>query len=312
MNLGGDVNTRGADRTPFLAADGVSLYFASDGHGGFGSSDIFVTRRLDSTWRKWSKPENLGKPINTEGWDGFFTIPASGDYAYLVSAQNSLGSADIYRVRLRETSRPRPVVLVSGRVLDAKTREPLAAQITYEIPGKSGGGGSARTDPSTGSYKLTLPAGERYTFTAEAAGYTTARDNIDLSKVDEYRETTRDFLLKGGKKPDANLDDILFPTGSVDLSASARRELDQVVAFMKGNPSTSLEIAGYTDDVGEEATNQELSEKRASAVAEYLKSRGIEESRLSVRAYGEQQPVASNDTPAGRSRNRRVSFTKRF
>jgi len=111
-NLGRDVNTPGHEITPYLAADGVTLYFSSDGRGGLGGHDIFVTRRLDESWQRWSEPENLGPRINTAGFDAYFIAPAGDEYAYLASSTDAIGSVDIFRVLLREP-RPEPVVVAA-------------------------------------------------------------------------------------------------------------------------------------------------------------------------------------------------------
>ncbi|HVZ41429.1 MAG TPA: OmpA family protein [Candidatus Kapabacteria bacterium] len=311
LNLGPDVNTRGADRTPFLAADGVTLYFASDGRGGYGSSDIFVTRRLDSTWQHWSAPENLGPPINSEAWDGFFTIPASGDYAYLVSAKNSFGEADIFRVLLPERMRPHPVVLLSGHVYDAATKKPLDATITYEGSGPGGRGGTARTDPATGAYRVTLPAGAKYSFTATSDGYRPDHTSVDLSKTATYQETTHDFYLKPGPRPvaDEPIGPIEFVTGSTQVSSTAASTLERIATKLKADASVQAEVAGHTDNVGDESANQALSERRAEAVAAYLRKFGVPTDQITTRGYGESQPIESNDTEAGRRKNRRVVVT---
>ncbi len=309
MNLGPDVNTPEFDRTPFLAADGVTLYFSSDGHGGFGSSDIFVTRRLDSTWQRWSKPENLGRPINTEGWDGFFTVPAAGDYAYLVSSQNSHGSADIFRVKLNAALRPNAVGLVSGRVLDARTRKPIAADIFYQGRTERSNDGTARSNPGSGEYKVTLPVGERYTFSAQAQGYVPKSATVDLSTVRDYREITQDFLLvPGGEMAPVRLDAIFFETASAELRAESTDELNRLVQMLQENPSARAEIAGHTDNVGTASSNRELSQARAQSVVDYLVRQGIEPERLRARGYGKSRPVASNGNDAGRQQNRRVEF----
>ena len=85
MNLGTTVNTASKDHCPFLASDGKTLFFSSNGFPGYGHLDIFVSKRLDDSWQNWTEPENLGALINTDGPDGFFTIPASGNYAYFCS-----------------------------------------------------------------------------------------------------------------------------------------------------------------------------------------------------------------------------------
>ena len=106
MNLGSDVNTAAHDYSPFLTADCKTLYYSTSGISGFGKGDIFVTRRLDDTWQRWSEPVNMGQPINSSGSDFWFTIPASGDYAYFVSDNGSVGKNDIFRILLPDTLRP--------------------------------------------------------------------------------------------------------------------------------------------------------------------------------------------------------------
>jgi len=89
-NLGKNINTKGAENSPFLASDGVTIYFSTNGLPGYGKNDIFLSRRLDDSWTNWSEPENLGPSVNTPDFDAYFSIPASGDFAYLVSGENSL------------------------------------------------------------------------------------------------------------------------------------------------------------------------------------------------------------------------------
>lgn len=100
MDLGETINTKYSETTPFLSADGKTLYFSSDRPGGQGSQDIYLTRRLDDTWQNWRKPQNLGSPINTEEYDAYYSIAAKGDYAYFMSGKGSLGKKDIFRLAL--------------------------------------------------------------------------------------------------------------------------------------------------------------------------------------------------------------------
>jgi len=101
LNLGPVINTAGDDDAPFLAPDGVTLYFNSNGHGGFGDHDVFVSTRLDDSWQNWSEPVNLGHPINTPGYDFDFVITADGSYAYWGSESGSYGNNDIFRLPLK-------------------------------------------------------------------------------------------------------------------------------------------------------------------------------------------------------------------
>lgn len=110
-NLGPQINTVGAEGSVFLAADGRTLYFSSTGHQGYGSYDMFMTKRLDNSWTKWSKPLNLGPRINSTEMDIYYTIPASGDYAYFSSGRTMFGLNDLYRIKLPPEARPEPVNL---------------------------------------------------------------------------------------------------------------------------------------------------------------------------------------------------------
>jgi len=105
-NLGSTVNTVYQETTPKLAADNVTLFFSSNGHEGYGGRDIFVTERLDDTWRNWSQPKNLGRKVNTKGVELSYFVPPTGDFAYLVSTQNSDGYGDLKRIPIRPSERP--------------------------------------------------------------------------------------------------------------------------------------------------------------------------------------------------------------
>jgi len=94
-NLGATVNTRGFEISPFLSEDGKTLFFASDGHSGYGGADIFMSRRLYESWVIWSKPINLGKEINSDGFDAYLSLYKNYE-AYFVSTREN-DFADIYR-----------------------------------------------------------------------------------------------------------------------------------------------------------------------------------------------------------------------
>lgn len=309
-NLGPAVNTESDEVTPFLASDGTSLYFASDGRGGYGAFDIFVTKRLDSTWTHWSEPENLGPTINSRRWDLYYTIPARGDYAYFVSYINTLGAGDIFRVPLPEKVRPNPVVLVYGTVLNSKTKQPIEADVTYEDLTTGREIGRARSAPGTGSYKIILPAGTNYGFRASAAGVVSVNANIDLTSLQAYAEINRDLLLVPIEQGQAvPLNNIFFDYAQSTLRPESFPELDRVVAMMKASTTMRIEVGGHTDNRGNEAINKRLSQDRAQAVMSYLVDRGITASRLTAAGYGKARPTATNDTEEGRQRNRRVELT---
>ncbi len=309
INLGSDINTADDDTSPFLGYDDETLYFSSAGYPCYGSLDIFYSKRLDSTWRKWTKPINLGKVVNTTSWDAYFTIPASGDFAYFVSTQNSIGREDIFRVFLPKVLRPKPVVLVSGRVLNKKTNQSLKARIQYETLPDGKTVGFAESNPITGEYKIILPGGSRYGFLAQADSFMSINENIDIRVDLHYQEITRDLYLVPIEVGESiRLNNIFFDYKNFELREDSFAELNRLVKLMKEHQELVVEISGHTDSIGSDAYNLNLSRLRAKSVAVYIISQGVDPRRLHVRGYGSRYPLESNLTEEGRQMNRRVEF----
>jgi outer membrane protein OmpA-like peptidoglycan-associated protein len=309
MNMGKTLNTTGNENTPFLAPDDRTLYFSSDGHPGYGSNDVFVTRRLDDTWLNWSEPQNLGPEINTSSWDAYFTLPAKGDYAFMVSSENSIGRTDLFRVKLPEWAKPQPIVLVSGRVLHGKTNQPLSAEIVYENLNDGAIVGKAQSDPANGEYAIALPGGVIYGFLAEKKKFYAVSDYLDLKSTKFYEEVKRDLYLFPIEEGEViRLNNIFFDTDKSTLRKESTTELNRLIAFLQANPSIVIQLEGHTDAQGNPEYNLRLSQDRANAVLAYLVENGISAKRLEAAGFGKNKPVASNDTPEGRQKNRRVEF----
>jgi outer membrane protein OmpA-like peptidoglycan-associated protein len=309
VNLGNSVNTASEESAPFLAADDETLYFSSDGFAGFGGTDIYVTRRLDDSWKNWSEPENLGPDINSENDDEFFNIPASGEYAYY-SRGVGTDNMDIFKLELPVFYKPTPVVLVQGTVYNSKTNQPLGdVEILYERLPDGTEIGLATSDPSTGAYKIVLPSGAKYGYLAEEEGYVSVNANIDLNDLQEYKEITQDlYLVPIETGATVVLNNIFFDFDRSVLKEDSYPELKRVVELLTDNPGLEIEIAGHTDSVGSSTYNQGLSERRAKAVFDYLVENGITSERVVSRGFGESKPVSGNDTSEGRAQNRRVEF----
>ncbi|MBK6834582.1 MAG: OmpA family protein [Bacteroidetes bacterium] len=307
----GNLNTKEFDETaPFLAADGYTLYYSSNRIGTLGSNDIWMSKRLDSTWKKWSEPINLGAGINTADWDCYYTLDARGEQAYMVSWKNSLGAADIVKIKLLKEVRPNPVVLISGKVYNAKTKEPIGANIEYEnlMDGKNAG--IATSNPLTGEYKIVLPYGVNYGFMAFAEKHIAISDNIDLSTISDYKEITRDlYLVPLEVGSTIRLNNIFFDFGKATLRPESFPEIDRLIVYMHQNPNMEIELSGHTDNVGSKEINLKLSDERAKAVTTYLVANGVKESRIKTIGYGETKALDSNETEEGKQLNRRVEFT---
>lgn len=307
-NLGPKINSAGTDITPFIAADNLTMYFSSNRPGGFGSNDVYMVRRLDETWMNWSEPMNLGWPINTPDWDAYYTIPASGEYAYFVSTTEGFGKSDLFRIILPESVRPTPVLLVSGEVRDVDGKH-VPAKIVYERLSDNKQAGTAIANPETGQYTIALPKGHNYGFHAEADGYYPISENIDLSNLAQFDEVKRDLVLAPITLGQTiRLNNIFFDFGKATLRTESIPELDRFVAFLQTRPKLIVEVQGHTDNVGSDDFNLELSRKRATSVAEYITSHGVNSLRVIPRGFGETLPVATNDTDEGRQLNRRVEY----
>jgi len=331
MDLGPEVNTKFTETTPFLAPDGATLYFSSNREGGLGSNDIYVTKRVDKTWKHWSKPINLGPKINTDGYDAYYTLGASGDYAYLTTFKNTLGKGDIVRVKLTEdqptdqpgkvggggsdvaktdVTRPDPVALISGKVIDQTTGKPIEARIVYQTLPDGVEAGEATSDPITGEYKIVLPYGQKYSMRAIAKDFIAEGDNVDLTQMKGFQEIKGKELklvpIEVGRT--VRLNNIFFDTGKAELRSESGPELDRLVTTLNESPKIVIEVRGHTDNTGSNEINAKLSQDRADAVREYFISKGIEPDRVGSKGFGESKPVATNDTDEGRQQNRRVEF----
>lgn len=309
INLGSTVNTAEAEISPYLAADGKTLYFSSSGFPGYGGPDMYVTRRLDSTWTNWSRPKNLGPKLNSKSFDAYYSIPADGVYAYFSSYSNTVGESDIFRVKLPASAKPQPVVLIHGTVYNAKTKEPLGAKIQYESLESGEELGLARSHPKTGEYSIVLPNGDIYGFLAELPGYLSVSENIDVKAITDYKELKVDLYLTPIEKDAViRLNNLFFDFNKYTLQSGARAELYRVAAWMKKYPEMQIEIGGHTDNVGSDANNLALSNSRAKSVVDFLTKNGVDASRLQAKGYGEAVPAADNNTEDGRALNRRIEL----
>ena len=311
-SLGKKINLKNYNEmTPYLAPDGETLYFSSDRPGGLGDNDIWMTKRLDKTWQKWSDPVNLGGPINTPEWDAFFTMDAGGEYAYLTTGLDSYGASDIVRVKLLEKEKPDPVLLVSGNVYNAKTNEPLSASLVYETLPDGESAGNGVSNPQDGAFKIVLPYNKNYSIRASADHFFAISENLNLDSLFKagYKEIHKDlYLVPIEIGAVVRLNNVFFDFDKWDLRPESFIELNRVVKLLNENPGIEIEMSAHTDSRGSDEYNFNLSDKRAKSVMDYIISQGISPSRITSHGYGETKPVAPNETDAGRQLNRRVEF----
>jgi outer membrane protein OmpA-like peptidoglycan-associated protein/tetratricopeptide (TPR) repeat protein len=309
VNMGDSINTTSDEMAPFIHPDGRTLYFSSNGHLGMGGADLFVSR-IDANGI-WSKPENLGYPVNTKLDEINLIINAKGTEAFIsAERQKGFGKTDIYRFELPVQSRPASVSYVHGKVYDKNTQMPLSAAFELIDMQSNKAVVSSSSDLVTGEFVMSLPVDKDYALNVSCKGYLFYSVNFSLSKeLDSMNSVKLDIPMQPvaiGEK--VVLRNIFFETDKFELLPDSKAELEKLISFLANNRALHIEIGGHTDNEGSDTHNLTLSFNRAKAVYDYLITNGISADKLSYKGYGETMPIESNDTPAGRANNRRTEF----
>ena len=334
----GVVNTKFQEGSVYIHPDGKTMYFSSKGHNTLGGYDIFVSYVDDLG--HWGKPINLGYPINTPYDDLFYSATASGRYAFIASNRaGGKGGLDIYKVTYWDADKPmtadfedqlmasiaspvsdnsvaepitveeKSLTVFKGKILDAITKNSIAADIEITINSTGEVYTSLKSNSSTGKFLLSLPAGKNYGISVAAEGYLFHSENFNLPKGDGFNLVNKDIELKNIKVgSNIALRNVFFNSGKWDVKSDSYAELDRLVALLSDIPSLKIEISGHTDNVGSVSFNELLSQRRADAVVNYLAGKGVDKKRLSAKGYGQSKPVNSNETAEGRALNRRTEF----
>ncbi len=312
MSLGTTINTIYTDRSPYLHNDMKTLYFSSDGHGGLGNLDVYKSTRLaDSCWDCWSTPVNLGKEINTSEENWGYRIAPDGETFYYAGRLPNQTANDIMMIAIPKTMQPDAVVYVSGKIATTDNRK-LPATIVYEDLTTGERIGAATSDPTDGSYTISLPAGKVYGYYIEAEGYYPQAEYIDLTKNTTNQNITNDIQavsfeeMKRDSIP-VRLNNLFFNTNKSELLPLSIPELKRVAKILQ-KLQMPVEVSGHTDTVGDDDSNMSLSLRRAEAVKDFLVKQGCAESLFTIKGYGETKPIDTNETPAGRAQNRRVEL----
>lgn len=337
-NLGPTINTKYGEDGIFMHPDGKTLYFSSKGHNTMGGYDIFKSVFENG---KWSKPENMGYPVNSPDDDVFFVMNASGKRAYYTSFKtDGFGEKDLYVITFLGPEKPltlnvednliasiaapikeivmEPAVEVSktkvtilkGYFKDAETLQPLEASI--ELIDNSNGQIilSSTSNSATGKFLVSLPSGKNYGLAAKSEGYMFHSENFDIPESAAYKEVTKEIRMKKIKVGTVIiLNNIFYDYGKATLRPESTYELDRVQKVMIDNPKIKVEISGHTDARGSDDFNNKLSADRAKSVVDYLIQKGIPNDRLVYAGYGKQQLLIPNaKTEDEHQQNRRTEF----
>ena len=307
-NLGEAVNTSGDESCPFMHADNETLYFNSNGLKGYGSTDLFFTKKISDS--SWLEAENLGYPINTIDDEGSLIVAADAKTAYYASDKSDgKGGLDLYTFQLREDIRPLKTLWVKGKVFDKKTLAGLPSSVELTDIKSRNVISKLQTDED-GNYLITLPEGKNYAFSVNRKGYLFFSDNFSLSNNPADSVYNKDIPLQPIEAGAAIvLKNIFFDTKKFDLKQESIVELDKVVVLLNDNPKLKIQIAGYTDNIGLAKDNLLLSNNRAKTVVGYLLNKGIAQLRLTYKGFGATKPIADNKTEPGKALNRRTELS---
>lgn len=277
-NLGEQINTSGDEMFPYVRTDSL-LYFASDGHPGFGGLDLFRAR-LDTSGQRWSV-ENMGTPINSAGDDFGITFGEGESGFFSSNRRDARGFDSIYSFELPEIK-----VTISGMVLD-KDEEPVPNAI-IRIVGDDGSNQKevARDD---GSFRFNLERGVKYVMKAGAKGYLNVKQEFESSMEEEDADYEVDFILAAINKPQV-VENIFYDFDKATLRPESKEALDEMVKTLNENPNVTIEMGAHTDRKGSDEYNVNLSNRRAKSVVDYLIAAGIDPKRLSWKGYGETVP----------------------
>ena len=272
-----------------------------------GGYDLYVSKCDDKG--NWSKPINLGYPINTEADEVGYIVSIDGKTAYYSSNTLQGGSSyDIYSFELPDFAKPENVLLLKGELKDENDEVPVNAHIelkniqTKDIT-------EINYDSITGRYAKVVLFNNDYIMTVKQKGYAFNSAYFDKkdTAVGEVRPVN--FNLKKIEVNTAyELKNILFGINSTELDSASKYIINDFAEFLNENPNVKVEIRGHTDNKGIPAENLKLSNGRAKSVYDQLIATGINKNRLSYKGFGQSNPVTSNDTEAGKAQNRRTEF----
>ena len=309
-NLGKPVNSNEDEVSPFIHANGTTLFYSSKGFPGMGGFDLYYSEKQNENWQL---PVNLGYPLNTHLDEVSLFVTGDGTKGYYAVDERSnslLVSSKIFEFTLPPSIRPtRKSNYLTGEITNAANGQPLRATVDLYDINKDQRVYRVYSDSITGNYTMVLSEGSEYGLFVAREGFLYESLNFDYNQKLDLEPIEIDIQLKPVEKGSVSvLKNIFFDFDSFQLKEKSRTELNRVIEFLEINPDVKIEVTGHTDNQGTETYNLKLSRERAKAVYDYLVENDIETDRVTYQGLGDDQPVDSNDTEAGRAANRRIEF----
>lgn len=302
QNLGRTINSEKRETTPFLSEDNLTLFFSSNRWESSGGNDIFMSKRLDDTWKNWSQPQRLVEPINSRADDSQPYFNMTSGYLYFTSTRD--GNSDIFRVRIAP---PQPTEFtIRGRILNRKTRDVMPNTVVRY--GAEDGPTNTLT-VADGFFTLKIPKGVRFELSPEKGAFLGETTSV-FFRQDYYffQESYQvDLWLNPIEVNDKiELRPIFFQQSKAVILEKSYSELERLGTVLLENPGLEIRVEGHTDNVGKAEDLLLLSERRAEAIRDFLVGKGIEARRITTIGHGPKFPISENTTDEQRSQNRRV------
>lgn len=305
-NLGPAVNTSFDEISPYIHVNNRDLYVVSSGYPGYGGYDIY---RVEKNSSGWSTPVNLGKPLNDHRDQYSFIVSADGATAYY-SREESKNRSRLFKIVIPPALVTKSVGnILKGIVTNSKTNLPMAASVELFDLKENLLVSQVNADSVTGAYLMVLPGGSNYALHVSSPGFLFHSLHFDYQTTLDLKPLVKDIaLMPVQQNALVVLNNLFFDLNKYELRPESITELMEVVKFMLGNEAVKVEIGGHTDNTGNENYNQQLSEKRARAVADFLISNQVAPGRIQIRGYGSKKPIKPNDSDENRQLNRRIEF----
>lgn len=279
QNAGSVINTEGDEMFPYIHSDGA-LYFSSNGQVGMGGMDIF---KAEKTGDKWDKITNMRYPINSAADDFGIIFEDKAEKGYFTSNRDGgKGGDDIYSFVL-----PPIAFTVQGVVTDKKTLKAIPGA-TVSLVGTDGSSLEVTTD-KTGSYKFDLKPNTSYVIMAGHQDYLKNQAKETTVGIEEDRNFVHDLALDPKSKA-IELPNIFYDLAKWTLRPESEEALNKLVETLNLNPTIVIELSSNTDYRGSDKYNEDLSQKRAQSVVDYLIAHEIDPERMVAKGYGETNP----------------------
>ena len=346
VHLGPQINTDYREATPFFSQDKKKLYFASNRPGGYGGMDIYVCDRLDYSFKEWSEPRLIGRPINSEFDDSHPYVQV--DENSILFTSNRDGTSDIFYAKLQRDKDLTYNIDINIYIVKGEERKRANAQLFWTEAYSDDYENFFRA--RDGKYNYTFTENIPMQFKAENRGYTSDVIILDPQELQlaGIREMDLELIIEKGDKSiaivqrpeiDPSMDkskgeqeivkeeekeedeliplelnstvvlkNIMFERAKPNVLPSSFPSLINLATTIKRRKDVIIQVEGHTDNIGDSKSLLDLSLARANAIREFLINYGVSGAQVKAKGFGATRPITKNRNEEERRQNRRVEI----